>query len=83
MSNIKTDHKENHEMINMMVEVSIMGQLIETERHQPMNVSTDNTGTAASIITIFHQTWKQSTETFNKSLLNSTIISDNSCLYKL
>lgn len=29
MSNIKTDHKENHEMIDTMVEVSIMGQLIE------------------------------------------------------
>lgn len=48
-----------------------------------MNMSADNTGTAAAITRIFHQTWNQSTETSNKSLLNSTVISDSICLYKL
>lgn len=75
--------QKNHEMINMMVGVSIMWQLIETEGHQTMNMSADNTGTAAAITRIFHQTWNQSTETSNKSLLNSTVISDSICLYKL
>lgn len=79
VSNIMTEHKENHMMVDVMVDLSIILQRTERKRPQTMNLSTDNTRIVTVVTAILPQTCNQSTESFVKFLLNSTVKSDNVC----